>query len=97
MEMNIIEAWKTGKRFRHKSWRPNLWFPHEEKTFVINGIEIERDDLFRDEFEIEEEKIEITKEQFSKAFNEMLEIVKTGKMLADSPEDCLASRLGFKE
>lgn len=55
--MNIIEAVKSGKRFRRKT-HPNYWFdrPPTDHSFTIDWI-------LADDWEIEEKKVEITQEQ----------------------------------
>ena len=56
--MNIIEAVKSGKKFR----RPGLPFK-EYKNFA-------REDILADDWEIEEKKVEVTRSDFTKAWTD---------------------------
>jgi len=60
--VNIIEALKSGKRARRKSWEPHYgWFmPHFR-------FDITREDILADDWEIEEKKVTITYGQLEKA------------------------------
>lgn len=83
--MNIIEAVKSGKRFKrkqdHKYWEPMSNF----YTLYLDAIAILADD-----WEIDEDKVEITRSQLNAAY--------TKSFFEDtlSPFDRLAKELGFK-
>lgn len=62
--MNIIEAIKSGKPFKKPIW-PSFRKPLEPNELV----HINRDEFLREDWEIEEEKIEITRERLSTAYN----------------------------
>jgi hypothetical protein len=90
--MNIIEAIKSGKRFRRKG---NLKWVHPfdcnegAYCFSVNG-------LIAEDWEVEEKKVTITAEQLETAFNAALrpEIL-TGSFYNILEE--LKKELGFKE
>lgn len=74
--MNIIEAVKSGKRFRRKSV-PYVWHS-EDKFYCLPGLQatglwstehtLSKEDLTADDWEIEEKKVEITKSQLTDAY-----------------------------
>jgi hypothetical protein len=61
--MNIIEAVKSGKRFRRTSWEGNVWF----KTSDI--VPWSKSDILADDWEVEEKQVTITESQFEEALN----------------------------
>lgn len=69
--MNIIEAMKSGKRFRRKEG--DGWF-FAVTDFIptagpsIGRVVIERHDLLADDWEVEEKKVEITKDTLANAY-----------------------------
>ncbi len=77
--MNFLEALKSGKDFRHPNWKnENYWFhvPHPNSV-VIDGCEFSIEDLCSNDFEVREEKIEITRSQLidahAKAFADIVD------------------------
>lgn len=105
--MNIIEAMKSGKRFRkghrkfdykiNSHWEkdvpPSL---HECKDHEwIKSKYFDLEDLLSDDWEIEEEKIEITKSQLDKFFDAMA--VHAGNGIYSLKRDQMTEYLGFKE
>lgn len=52
--MNIIEALKSGKRFRRKGM--SFWYSNE-------NLMVSTDHILDDEWEIEEEKVEVTRDR----------------------------------
>ncbi len=67
--MNIIAAIKSGKRFRRPGFPTELWYSYPGSWKVMTRSDEEtynpdKDDILADDWIIEEEKIEITKEQF---------------------------------
>lgn len=81
--MNIIEAIKSGKRFRRKGWE--IWSAGEEsivgythglivgpKTMVqTTGIFLQKEDILADDWQIEEKVVEITESQLSDAIMQL--------------------------
>lgn len=62
--MNLIDAIKSGKQFRRKS-QPNqdFWFrPMDTHSFT-------QDEIIAEDWEVEEEKIEITWTELSEKYN----------------------------
>lgn len=84
MGLSLIEAIKSGKRFR----LPNKdcgWIKHTETSvYYFRG-----EDIVSNDWEIEEEKIEVTREQLREAW------VHTNRGLPYF--DDFARKLGFKE
>lgn len=65
--MNIIEAIKSGKRFRRKSWKAN------EMTWISQDLgdlplQLTRGDIVADDWELKEEPVTITRTQFFEAY-----------------------------
>jgi hypothetical protein len=58
--MNIIDAIKSGKRFKRKVW---LHYP-AEKTFCAT-------DIVADDWEVESQPVTITREQFDAAWKKV--------------------------
>lgn len=69
--MNIIEAIKSGKKFRrpgHAHWfyiGKNQDYIEYQTDYGNRRYNVTLNDIFADNWEIEEEKIEITKTQFA--------------------------------
>ncbi len=61
--MNLIEAIKSGRRFKRKVW------PHypAENTFCQN-------DIIADDWEVESQPVTITREQFDAAWRRALDV-----------------------
>lgn len=64
--MNIIEAVKSGKRFK-RSFMIDWWKSNQDMVGLY------RSDIVADDWEVEEEKVEITYEQLREAFVEKSE------------------------
>lgn len=62
--MNLMDAIKTGKRFRNKSWGPDYWMTISDYLEII-GIP---HDLTDDGWEVEPIKIELNLDQFTEAW-----------------------------
>ena len=62
--MNIIEAVRSGKRFRREGFN---WFPFNADHY--NSVS--KEDILAEDWEIEERKIEITEAEFDEAFRMM--------------------------
>lgn len=101
--MTLVEAIKSGKRFRRKGWA--AWFNGNEsimgysyglalgeKTDVcVTGIFIKTEDVLAEDWEIDPPmRIEITREQLEEAMSEIGVFSST-----DAPAR-LTRRLGFK-
>ncbi len=65
--MNLIEALKTGKRFTRKSWTESLgktvWMSS------VDGCNLLKKDILADDWEVEDEKVTITKSQLYSALH----------------------------
>lgn len=86
--MNVIEAIKSGKRFRRKSWNIDDWVSQDRDDLPLR---LNRGDVKADDWEIEERPVTITLSQFFEAWQ---------KATAKSHElvylgDILASELGL--
>ena len=55
--MDLISAVKSGKRFKRK----------QILCWTSSALTVDREDILADDWEIEEEKITITKEEFKRA------------------------------
>jgi|GEM_PF-2655035 hypothetical protein len=64
--MNVIEAIKSGKRFRRASWNKGDWAePHEGEEVLRNTM---YDALIADDWEVEQQVICVTKTQVLQAW-----------------------------
>lgn len=64
--MNIIEAIKSGKRFRRISWNTNDWISQDCGHL---HLKLKRNDIVADDWEIEQVAVTITREQFNKIWD----------------------------
>jgi hypothetical protein len=62
--MNLIEAIKSGRRFRRKS-QPNQGYWYQKGT----GATFYEDDILADDWKVEQLPVTITKEEFLKAWD----------------------------
>lgn len=62
--MTIIEAVKSGKRFRRKGDASGLWGCVDEAI----SVRLYRADILAEDWEIEEPRVEITRAQLQEAF-----------------------------
>ena len=107
--MNIVDAMKSGKTVKRKPWNR---FGHIEYfdrfTFTNNHTTLlEKEDVIADDWEIEEQKVEITKSQFIQAWAESaIDASKENNHLSESMTELLlrpeisanvCKKLGFKE
>lgn len=70
IKMNIIDAAKSGKKFKRKHMQ--AWFSTCVKPESLgSGAYFAWADIVHDDWEIEEEKIEITREQIKRAFKQL--------------------------
>lgn len=70
--MTLIEAIKSGKRFRHPSWKnKNYWVSPPNRSVVLEGCEVDIVDLESSNWIVEEQKIELTREQIEKAWDKL--------------------------
>lgn len=74
--MTIIEAVKSGKRFRRQTWVEDQWCSLDEGLLFIEDSRtkttsdrIHISEILADDWEVQEEKIEITKAQLANALN----------------------------
>jgi len=91
--MNIIEAVKSGKPFRRRSASRDerMWYKNPPRMIDNMSYTIPVDDIIADDWEIQEEKIELTAEQIRKAFR------KAGYATCTPRQDVILKQLGFKE
>lgn len=67
--MNIIEAIKTGKRFKRKSWSPRQYCDIKKTPDLHFLIE----EVMANDWEIEPYVVTITRDQFNRAWDKGLE------------------------
>lgn len=65
--MNIIEAIKSGRRFRRISWKTNEWILQDRCDLPVR---LSRDDIVADDWEIESKPVMITREKLEQAWEE---------------------------
>jgi hypothetical protein len=81
--MNIIEAIKSGKRFRRPAWKEwstdtqcnagYVWSSgNQGGSTTVSGMFLQSADITADDWEIEEKKVEITRSQFFSAVDKVL-------------------------
>lgn len=94
--MTLIEAIKSGKRFRRSD---TLWLDVLQNAIVMTNFpdkprfKFDINDIIADDWEIEEEKIEITKIEAEKALRGLrLNILETEMIFVTD----ILRRLGFK-
>ena len=90
--MNIIEAVKSGKRFRRKTWGVYVFFSKYGFIEYEDGESciLEKIDITSDDWEVEEEKKELTRAQVYDALYE-------ARYLIDSSTNKILVGLGFDE
>jgi hypothetical protein len=65
MGLNIIDAVKSGKRFRRKlPYKQTHWYENESPLLLVG---FNRENILATDWEIEERKIEITESEFDAA------------------------------
>jgi hypothetical protein len=68
--VNIIEAIKSGKRFRRKSWTsPKNWLTEKGELALNHWLDLPVDSIIADDWEVESEPVLITRERFDAASN----------------------------
>lgn len=68
--MNVIEAIKSGKRFRRASWNPGDWAePHEAQEVLKNTM---FEALIAEDWEVESQVICVTKSQVCAAWSKAM-------------------------
>ncbi len=82
--MNIIDAIKSGRRFKRKS-QPNQGYLYQAGA----GVTFYEDDILADDWEVEQTPVTITREQFDKAFHDV------SVYYAPILRDVLAKELGL--
>lgn len=83
--MNIVDAIKSGKRFKRA--KNTVWVEHHEAQDLLKNIDYQA--LIADDWEVEEERVTITKRQLEAAWKKVI--------VYDSPivRDLLAKELGL--
>lgn len=99
--MNIIEAIKSGNRFRRKGWRS--WYEIcngsiRNSTQNVSGALMSEQDIVADDYEveIEEEKIEISKQQLVDVISGVFSYPYGSKIRFLDDIERAAELLGFK-
>jgi len=69
--MNIIEAIKSGKRFRRKAWNIDDWVSQDRDDLPLRFT---RGDVKADDWEVEEKPVTITREQFIAAWDKHIRV-----------------------
>lgn len=68
--MNIIEAIKSGKRFRRKSWSSRTWIESDpEKNIYENRLDLPFEAIIADDWEVEEKFVTVTSADVIAAWN----------------------------
>lgn len=70
--MNIIEAIKSGRRFRRKGWLSDGIFTGTDWVQPSNHHCLRREDIIVDDWEVESEAVTITEQQFNLAVQRTL-------------------------
>ncbi len=94
--MNLIEAIKSGKPHKRKSWKTFLDTPVRVPGF--NSIQFELDDLLADDWEIQEPTFAVTRKQVDEAFLSIMEWTcrKKKVIFPDSSSSYEAFAKGYK-
>lgn len=70
--MNLIEAIKSGKRFRRKSWTsPKNWLTEKGELNLNHCLELPIDAIIAGDWEVEQPPATITREQFDAAWSKL--------------------------
>jgi hypothetical protein len=67
--MNIIDAIKSGKRFRRIEWSIHDWIAHDRNDLPAR---LSRSDIIASDWEVENQPVTITREQFDAAWDNSL-------------------------
>lgn len=78
--MNLIEAVKSGKRFR-RAVNPKGFERHWMSSEADHYNHVTREDIVADDWEIEERKIEITESQLNQILNEVVGTHQAGSII----------------
>ena len=74
--MNIIEAIKSGKRFRRKSWTsPKNWLTAKDELTLNHCLDLPVDSIIADDWEVEQ-TVTITLDEFAYAFGKAFDSFK---------------------
>lgn len=95
--MMLIEAIKSGRKFRHKNSEIWLYVNDREEIYAeIGSCFITAKDILAEDWEIQEKKIEITRDQLAKAWDNH-----SPQAMSESWEpaffDDICKELGFDE
>lgn len=104
--MNIIDAIKSGKPFRRKSWTHEDFFivDGDDLRYLLTGdrtVLAHVSGILADDWEIQEKTITITESQFDEAAEEVLNIIQgdfktfLNPQFRDTVKVLLKKRLGF--
>ena len=97
--MNIIEAIKSGRRFRRKSWTSRDWLTTEREKHVNEyRLDLPIEALIADDWEVEQIEIKITYNVFIEAYEESLKRIVWSEKDAPLLHDfgvCLLEKLGL--
>jgi hypothetical protein len=91
--MNIIEAIKSGRRFRRKGLDDYMFV---DSDYFLNNLDsIKREFLSADDWEIESAPVMITREQFDAAFEKALDDSAIKGLDCLALHHCLTKELGL--
>jgi uncharacterized lipoprotein len=69
--MNLIEAIKSGKRYRRKAWEIDDWVS-QDREYLPARLNVE--DVKSDDWEIESQPVTITRADFDAAWRRALDV-----------------------
>lgn len=95
--MNVLEAIKSGKRFRLPTWNEGDWAEPDEGEEILRNMVYEA--LISEDWEIEQQVIPLTKTQIYTAWSKMIKKCLTSQCLYCESIDLPAflQLLGFDE
>lgn len=67
--MNLVDAVKSGKRFRRKSWFKNATDDQWLDVLKLDNAIFSLNDLLAEDWQIEQKSVTITREQFDAAWD----------------------------
>lgn len=67
--MNLIEAIKSGKRFRRSSWTHPVWLESHTEDKLNHSLDLQIESVIADDWEVEEKTVTVTSSQFDAALD----------------------------
>jgi hypothetical protein len=87
--MNIIDAIKSGKRFRRIEWSIHDWIAHDRNDLPAR---LSRSDIIASDWEVENQPVTITREQFNAAWDRATPY---NRLIDDELLELVAKELGL--